>query len=426
MLIDGWKISDLPQRATSEDYEYARLEVIESFKNVEGVEAIMDFGTEPYPGISDIDFYIVFSPKAEHIYLPKAKPYSPMTRYLMTHTVLLVSDEFLPSLRYLNPWSRFAKERYIWQTAGYTPKVAEELAGDTAVSSASFMLDKLDAMFAYLPYFKNKVLPVRHILEVCKNAVYCIWRLEDSGIKPRQEYLDFVKRFNNTRDNWFALDEKEAAGLTIGYFTEVMNIAFAIAWDLAEWLDTRIFAVPVSETGLKMTRKTKWDEKYKSIYCHTFKYSRMYTQAPLTPEEAFALSLQASERVQVSIPGFKREHTITPTILPWNLAAFLVTTAVEKGILSDEVKKDIWVAANDAPLLKDELLIKKVQIQNQLTKEYKEKRKPGGSGKGYIYGNQVFGYLFNEETLLRKLFVRMLRKKFFINLNKVYTKKYHD
>lgn len=410
----------MPEFYPREEYEKTRAEVVAKMKTYPDVVAVMDFGTEPYPGISDIDFYVVFRNDAEHIFIPRTRPYSPVSQYLMMHTVLLSSEEFIKELRYLNPWSIFAEERFIYTAQGFVRPTIIEPTESQTINNASFMVDKLDSIFAHLPQFVNKELPARLIFEICKNAVYCIWRLEDLDIKATPAQLDFIERFDATRKEWFELDQQEGMRRLIGFFEEVMQIAFEIAWMLDSWLSSQLVSTSINQLGIKQSRKTKWDRSSKNIYCHTLRYARLYTDARLTWKEAFEKTMRASELVTVNIPGRRKQQMLNPVILPWNLSAFLMTTASQQGILSDAVKRDIWTNASEVPVLHDENFDHKIKVQNELTLTYSQKRIPGGEGKGYIYGNQTFGYLFGEERFLRKFLVWYLRRKFFGNLNNTY------
>ncbi|MBU4332510.1 hypothetical protein KKD20_05325, partial [Patescibacteria group bacterium] len=60
MTIDGWKLSDFPIAYGPEDYDDARKEIAEKVGPVSGVKTILEWGKPRYPGISDIDFFVVF------------------------------------------------------------------------------------------------------------------------------------------------------------------------------------------------------------------------------------------------------------------------------------------------------------------------------------------------------------------------------
>jgi hypothetical protein len=61
IIIDGWKVSDLPVQYKEADYQVARGEIVQKMSQIPGMLALFEFGYIPVPGISDMDFRAVFS-----------------------------------------------------------------------------------------------------------------------------------------------------------------------------------------------------------------------------------------------------------------------------------------------------------------------------------------------------------------------------
>lgn len=427
MIHKGWRVSRLPKPFPREAYDRAREEVIaKAIKNPD-VVAVMDFGVEQYPGISDIDFYIIFGQSAKNMFIPLAPGYSDDTEYLMMHTTLLMSEEFFSEIRYLNPWSIYAKERYIYKREGFVPPAIKELPGIDPILSAAFMYDKVESILSTMPSFVNKGLPVRNIFELCKNCIYNIWRLEDLSIAPQQKYQDYIKEFDALRDVWFDLALPEALDRLITLYTKTMEYTFEIAWLLDEWLSSRVEYRDVSSLGLKKTRwpfNSAWDAGAQTLYVHTYKYARLFTDAKLTSRQAMDLSAAAGKNVHVRVKGFvDKKLALTPIILPWRLSAFVTGVIAEQGIIGRSLIQDTFTNAMQVPVLMTDSLKYRIQQQDKLTATYREKRIPGGEGKGYIYGNQIYGYLFGEERGLRRFLVLYVRLHFFKSLSRVFTSK---
>ena len=54
---------DLPRKKKVSDYNKARFEIIEKYKNINGLISIYEYGSVSAPGISDLDIILVFSKK---------------------------------------------------------------------------------------------------------------------------------------------------------------------------------------------------------------------------------------------------------------------------------------------------------------------------------------------------------------------------
>jgi len=54
IIIDGWRVYDLPVEYSDADYEEARVEITNQVRNTPGLIALFEYGCIPFPGISDI------------------------------------------------------------------------------------------------------------------------------------------------------------------------------------------------------------------------------------------------------------------------------------------------------------------------------------------------------------------------------------
>ena len=102
--IDGWRVYDLPVKYSEADYDEARVEIINQVRNTPGLIALFEFGYIPYPGISDMDFWAVFSDDAEKIYLPSRPELSEKTKYLMKHQIMLVTEKHYRKILYFSSY----------------------------------------------------------------------------------------------------------------------------------------------------------------------------------------------------------------------------------------------------------------------------------------------------------------------------------
>ncbi|KKS46501.1 MAG: hypothetical protein UV10_C0002G0039, partial [Candidatus Azambacteria bacterium GW2011_GWA1_42_19] len=102
--VDGWRAYDFPIECKEADYDEARVEIINQIRNTLGLVALFEYGYIPYPGISDMDFWAVFSDDAEKMGLPARPALSPKTRYLMSHQITLFTEKHYRKMLYFDPW----------------------------------------------------------------------------------------------------------------------------------------------------------------------------------------------------------------------------------------------------------------------------------------------------------------------------------
>jgi len=97
------KLVDLPQPTEMSAYEDARAAIKEKYANVKGVQAVLEYGTVPFPGISDIDLIVIAKPYTT-TKMPRMKEFTKAQRFILTHRPYIFSESTHHLLRFIDPW----------------------------------------------------------------------------------------------------------------------------------------------------------------------------------------------------------------------------------------------------------------------------------------------------------------------------------
>lgn len=415
MEVDGWRIFDLPVKYVEADYEEARLEIINKLRQIPGLIAIFEFGYIPVPGISDMDFRAIFSDDAKSMYVPREPALSEKTRYLMEHNAFILSEKHYKKALYFDPWTTNIwpdGHKLLWQREdvkrdlGFEKINFDKEAKD--VLSIGRMEEALEGVFSLIPFYVKKELPVRSVFEVLKDCVYMI--REINAIADRKINTTFSQDFQDLRSNWFKLERKEGVRKLIEIFQRGMLVSFEISFSLGDWLGKH--AQWTSRKDLKINHTdfvsgAYLDNKSRNVYLITFGEKRVFSDSVKTPEQALRLSLNS----------FRKFKDFYIVFQPFERASMILGLVRERGLLSDNLRKDIWTNQSKLPILQSEVFREKNRMVNEITETYNKKQLRGVGGKGWVCGNNRFGYLFEYEGLKRNLLNFLMRRWFWRVIN---------
>lgn len=202
------RLYDLPQATPESVYASARTAVREKYRSVPGVLAVLEFGTIPYLGISDMDFLIITEPNA-HVRLPHFSEYTEDQRYAMGHRHYAVSASVYPFLDYVDPWfvkvdplldpsKRFDFKKGSFSEAGYK------------ALSLNFIHQKM--IFGSLPFLaqtlRDNALCVRHFFEEIKLFRYFLREFKKVHA-PHIEEDPSLERYDEVARTWFEMSEEK-------------------------------------------------------------------------------------------------------------------------------------------------------------------------------------------------------------------------
>ncbi|MDP2909826.1 MAG: hypothetical protein Q8N69_02020 [bacterium] len=418
--IDGWRVYDLPIKYNEADYDEARTAVINQVRNTPGLIALLEFGYITYPGISDMDFWAVFSDDAEKMYLPSQPEFSEKIKYLMKHQVMLITEKHYRKILYFSPWTKKYwpnGHKLLWKKEDVNRDInfdnIEFTKDEHDILSLASIEDYLTLMRSLLPLYTNKELPVRHVLELFKDCVYIIRDI--NLITDRKINPDFTKDIQDLRSNWFKIEEQQAIRRLIKIFHNGLLVFFEAAFSLGSWASQYSRPESIRNLGIKKTNffnHSSLDKKAKNIFLNSFGDRRVYSDLVRTPLQALELSVRSYRQLKINLGRHSRAIDSFIFFMPYEAAAMFIGFVSESGLLSDSLKRDTFSNIEEVPVFKPEVFRERIKMVNEITEIYNRKQIPGTNGKGWFVGNNIFQYAFEHEKLGRKLLAFWLKRKF--------------
>ncbi len=159
----------------------------------------------------------------------------------------------------------------------------------------------------------------------------------------------------------------------------------------------------------------------KNIYLIPFEDRRVFTDIVTAPKQALELSINSYRELTMKKFGRHSSRLIDFYIVfqPLEMAGIPLGLVSEEGLLSDNLRKDIFTNQENVSIFKPKIFREKIKMTNEIADFYDKKQVIGAGGKGWIFGVSRFGYLFEHESLKRKLVTFWLRRKFWQTINKI-------
>ena len=427
IIVDGWKIYDLPVKYSMADYDEARAEIIAKVKNSPGLIALFEIGCIPSPGISDMDFWAVFDDNAKSMCLPSWPTLSKKTRHLMMHKIFVASEKHYRQMLYFDPWTTNAwpdGHPLLWQKEDITRDLGFELIEFTPEQrrdlSAVYIEGLLETIYSNIPFYAKKELHIRETFETIKDCVY-ITR-DTKIITGKDIRSDFSERFKALQSNWFEIDEKKAIKEMTELVREGILIGFEVAFALAEWLDKNSEEVSRKDLGIRETNfwnRSVLDGKANNIYLNTFKDRRVFTDSIKTPQEAFDLSVASHGEIKINLGWRTKTIDFYNIYQPLGMASILLGLASGERLFSETLRKDIFSNQEKVSIFRPEIFQEKIKMLNEVVETYNKKQAPNSKGKGFVFFTHRYDYQYGQEKLRRKIISWWLRRKFWRTLNKL-------
>ena len=420
MEVDGWRVYDLPVECDGADYDEARVEIVNQALNTPGLIALLEYGYIPYPGISDMDIWGVFSDDAGKMYLPLKPAFSEKTKYLMKHQITLITEKHYRKMLYFDPWTT-----NIWPNGHRLLYKQSDIKKDVNFENIKFDKNERDILslanvegylaliISILPFYAKKELPVRHVLETIKSCIYVI--REINLIADRKINPAFSQNIQDLMSNWFKIDRPEAIRRLIKLFHDGLMVVFEVAFSLGDWDSRHSQLERVENLGIRKTNffnRSFLDKKSKNIYLNTFGHRRVFTDLVRTPSQALGLSINSYRKLEVKLGRRSKTIDFFVFFLPLQAAAMFMGFVSVKGLLSDNLKKDTFSNLKQVPVFKPRIFQRKIKMINEITEIYNRKQVAGANGKGWLFGNNIFKYSFESEKLSQKFLTFWLRRKF--------------
>jgi hypothetical protein len=425
--IDNWRIYDFPIKYSEADYQEVRNVLIDKAKKTPGLIALFEYGCIPVPGISDMDFWAVFSDDAETMHIPASPVLSLKTRHLMMHKVTVISEKHYRKLLYFDPWATYAwpnGNRLLYQKKDIKRDLNFEKMNfnkeQRNILSAARIEESLGAIYSVIPFYAKKELPVRKIFEVIKDCVYI---MEEINIITSNNISNsFSEKFKELRKNWFKLEQKKAIRELIDILHQGLLISYEAAFSLSDWMNKKCQFIHIKDLGIHKTNffnNSFLDKKYKNIYLNTFKDRRIFTNFVKSPKQSLELSIKSYKKIKINFGAKSKLIDFYIIFQPLGMANFLLSFISEYGLLSNNLRKDIFSNKENLPVFKPKIFQEKIKMINEITEIYNKKQRKNSDGKGFLFGNNRFGYLFEKEKLRRKFLTLYIKRKFWQTINQL-------
>lgn len=425
LIVDGWRVLDLPVKYSMAEYDEAREEIVAKVKDSPGLIALFEIGLIPAPGISDMDFWAVFDNNAESMCLPSRPTISKKTRHLMMHKLFVATEKHYRKMLYFDPWTIYAwpdGHRLLWQRADikrdlnfekidFTPEQKKDL-------SAVYIEGLLETIYSNIPFYAKKEIHVRETFETIKDCVYIAGQI--NAITGGNLTSDFSEKFKYLQSNWFEINQEEAVRKLIEVVRQGILIGFEVAFALGEWLEKNSEEISREKLGIKKTdfwHRASLDKKGKNIYLNTFRDRRVFTDSIKTPQEAFDLSAASYKEIKINLGWRTRIIDFFTLYQPLGMANVLLGLASGKGLFSDTLRKDIFTNQEKLSIFRPKIFQEKIKMLNESVEIYDKKQAPDSKGKGFVFATHRFDYQYSHEMLRRKIVGWWLRRKFWQALN---------
>jgi hypothetical protein len=416
--VDEWRVYDLPIQYGEEDYNDARFEIIQQAKKTPELAALFEYGYIPVPGISDMDFWAVFPNDAKSMYISTSPALSEKTKYLMKHQITLITEKHYKKLLFFDPWTT-----NVWPNGhkllykrddierGLNFQKLEFTKEELEVLSLTRVEEVLRSIHSAVSFYAKKELPIRDLFETLKSCTYVL--REVNNITSQKINPSFSEDLQELMKNWFEIEQKEAIRKFVNIFHEGLLVSFKCSFALADWAKRHCKSENLNEIGVRKTgflNKPSLDKGAQNVYVNTFGGRQVYSDVIKTPEQALEVSINSYKRAKINLGRRSKVIDFYIIFQPLGAAATHLGLVSENGLLSDSLKKNTFSNMEQAPVFRHKIFQEKVKMINEITEIYNEKQ--GVGGKGWLFGNNYFGYSFGKEKLRRKILTFYLGRKF--------------
>lgn len=351
------KLTDLPRPIAPSTYEQTRQAVRDAYIPLSGVRGVVEFGTIPYPGISDMDFYILTDPGGTET-LPRMRDFSHEQQYAMSHMQFRLSTSIFPYLRFLDPWLIHVLPLF---TRGIRCTIAdiEELTEEErqTLSLDFIFVFWISSSLALLAQIRaTGHIDCREFMESAKGSEYCLRELKRAGIIDDSEDPNMPLR--NLRKEWFSIPENDRAQRVqeaVGGFEHALKLMIRIMTDA---LQKRATPLHIGDT---LRPKTATQRRLlalhpRSLILETSRETFIYTEHCQQPDIRV---------LEWTSPCTGRAYTHNTYILPLTLSATQNTFFEGRGPISRQYAQCACTDLDAVPLVRHPALTKRFSLIDQ-------------------------------------------------------------
>lgn len=226
-----------PRRIPPHAYEEVRSFFVNTLKQFDDVIALYEFGQVKNPGISDLDFAVVYRDAPSDAMIGKKIAQIRFSKaaedILCGSTLMAFPERTFPSVTLwddLQLTHRFGKE-FIF--AKFSPET-ETLLDICRI--VDWLPERVLSLFRVL---QGESIVVNRILGTLHSLNYTLRKVGALGISPKDTIEKFDKAITNLRARWFELEEKEQRDQLMRVITEAVSLACACTIRAAQWLEDK-------------------------------------------------------------------------------------------------------------------------------------------------------------------------------------------
>lgn len=330
-------LTDLPEALDPAVYEETRRVVAQKYGAIPTVKALVEFGTIPFPGISDMDSYVIAEPGA-HVPCPPFSAYTQQQQYALMHKHFAISDAVYPKLHYCDPWLIHTDvvvgdaQKYAMPASPFSEEERIDMSLHFAITHG---------LVSFLPMLAHGCiegeLEVREFLESNKYVEYHYREFRRAKAVPEDSTDASIPTYQNLRKQWFTFSPEEQQSKT--------DEAFA-AWKIS----MRKLLSIASDHLVKImtTMPTPQDIAARSSHPLLRDFPRSFVldlgSAAYVYQEGRSEILMRTETISI----FGRSHTRTIFVLPLPLASIINIHLLGAGPMTDYFRAH---ASSDLPVL---------------------------------------------------------------------------
>jgi len=351
------KLVDLPRPIPLSLYEETREVVRKTYAKIPGVVDVIEYGTIPHPGISDMDFIVVIEPGA-HVDIPSLRTYTEDQQYAMSHTHFVISSTALPHIRLLDPF--IVNFTPLLGRTNHTIDTLEPLS-DEELRAFALEYPFVSWILPWLKFFAEveclQKLPCRYFLEGIKLLPYCFRELHRAGLidQPVDKNADC---FRSLASEWFDLPENDL-------------------------LDRVHEALEKNRESIKLYLKILSKGLKAAHHSHSIIYN-FDSDVYIFEKDRTEVDIDFT---QTHSPFTSQTYTRVIHKIPIEFSAPLNRLLFEAGHVPDFVRSKITTNLTDLPVITHHILEKRTQLINQTIDDVKHVR--GGKLLGQTYGYRI-------------------------------------
>lgn len=376
------KLTDLPRPLPFSVYEETRRVVVERFKSVEGVRAILEFGTMSLAGLSDFDTFILVDENAP-VTFPHMREFSTDQRYVMGGRRQILSKGLFPDLNYFDPWFVEVKTLY-GDPETYRFKKIDFGDGYRALSLQFLYQKTVYGSLPLLAEIRKGELPVRIFFGDSVQYGYFLREFKKTGIDYGAEDPG-ASVYRSFFQGWFEASENERQDRMEKAATMFPE---SIRWTLRA-LTKAVSTLPKKPVDAGLRPRSVYQKyllkRYPGSYIvdtfnRVFVYQKGRTSVGL--------------EVKTVNSGCIGNYECLFILLPLELACFGAVHLSTPGPLSTQYRKCVFTDLNEIPVYDDPQLIRLSEITNRNLAETARVQ----NGRYY---EMLYGYTLRSSTGLK-------------------------